>query len=75
MRQTSLSWVRAVVASVLTFLVLVLAFFYVPHWILTVLSAPGRGIRVWMATGWIALAFVASCIVGWRSTDQRSLPE
>ncbi|MDZ7630238.1 MAG: hypothetical protein U5K74_02475 [Gemmatimonadaceae bacterium] len=72
MRQTPLTWIRAVVASVLVFLLLALAFLYVPHWILTALSSPSRDIRVWMATGWIALALGASCVVGWRSTGARS---
>jgi len=71
MRQTPLTWMRAVIASALTFLLLVLAFLYVPHWILTALGTPSRGVRVWMATGWIALALGASCLVGWRSTGVR----
>lgn len=71
MRQTSLSWARAVVVSALTFLLLVLAFLYVPHWILTAMSAPARGVRVWMATAWIAFALGASCVAGWRSTGSR----
>ena len=71
MRETPLTWMRAVIASVLIFLVLALVFLYVPHWILTALRSPSREIRVWMATGWIALALGASCFVGWRSTGAR----
>jgi hypothetical protein len=72
MQQSSLTWTRASIAGLLVFLVLVLAFLYVPHWILTALSTPSRGIRVWMATGWIALALGVSCYVGWRSTSART---
>jgi len=71
MRQTPLTWIRAIIASALTFLLLVLTFLYVPHWILTALSSPSREIRDWMATGWIALALGMSCVVGWWSTGAR----
>lgn len=73
MRQPSLSWSRAALAGALTFGVLVLAFFYVPHWILTGLTVPARGVRVWMATAWIAMAFVGACVAGWRSTGARRM--
>jgi hypothetical protein len=63
-----LTWTRAILASALSFLVLVLVFLYIPHWILTALDSPARDIRVWMATGWIALALGVSCAVGWRTT-------
>jgi hypothetical protein len=66
---------RAIGASVLSFATLVLAFFYVPHWILTALHSPSRDIRVWLATGWIAIALGASCYAGWRATGgSRSAP-
>jgi len=64
----SIGWGRAVAVSALTLLVLVLAFFYVPHWILTKLSFPERGIRVWMATAWTGLAFALACYSAWRSS-------
>ncbi len=70
MPQHSLTWLRATVASVLSFGALVLMFFYVPHWILTALHAPSRDIRAWMATGWIAIALGASCYAGWRATGR-----
>jgi len=73
MQQHSLTWMRAIVASVLSFAVLVLVFLYIPHWILTVLHSPARDIRVWMATGWIALALGASCYAGWRATGSGSV--
>jgi hypothetical protein len=74
MHQHSLTWMRAIVASVLSVAALVLAFLYVPHWILTALQSPSRDIRVWMATGWIALALGASCYAGWRATGPRNAP-
>jgi hypothetical protein len=69
-----LTWTRAALASALSFVVLVLVFLYIPHWILTALESPARSIRVWMATGWIALALGLSCAVGWRSTGPRRPP-
>lgn len=69
--QTPLTWPRAVVAGTLTFFVLVGAFLYIPQWLLNGLASPARGIRVWMATVWIALALVASCLVAWRVTGSR----
>jgi hypothetical protein len=62
------TWTRAILASALSFLALVLVFLYIPHWILTALDSPARDVRVWMATGWIALALGVSCAVGWRTT-------
>lgn len=56
-----MTWTRAVAAGLGTFLVLVLAFFYVPDWILTFLTVASRGVRVWIATAWMALAFGVSC--------------
>ncbi|MCC6244535.1 MAG: hypothetical protein IT353_16955 [Gemmatimonadaceae bacterium] len=68
MTQQSLTWWRALALGVLTFAVTILVFLYIPHWILTALNTPSRGIRVWMATGWIALALILSGIAAWRST-------
>jgi hypothetical protein len=48
--------------------VLVLLFFYVPHWILSALSSPPRGVRVWLATGWVGGALVACSYIGWRTS-------
>lgn len=62
---------RAALVSILTLAVLVLAFFYVPHWILTKPSVPARGARVWIATAWVALAFAASCYAAWKSSGPR----
>lgn len=61
-----------VLVSILTLAVLVLAFFYVPHWILTKPSVPERGVRVWIATAWVAFAFGASCYAAWRSSGPRA---
>jgi hypothetical protein len=61
-------WWRAAGVGLLAVLVLVLLFFYVPHWILTRLSSPAREWRVWLATGWVALSLVASSWVGWRTS-------
>ncbi|MCC7054338.1 MAG: hypothetical protein IT355_13810 [Gemmatimonadaceae bacterium] len=68
MHQSRLSWMRAAGVGAGAFAVLALAFLFVPHWILTGLTAPARGVRVWMATAWIALVFGASCVAGWRAT-------
>ncbi len=64
----STSWWRAAGIGLLAVLVLVLLFFYIPHWILTKLSAPAREWRVWMATGWVLLALAGSSWVGWRTS-------
>ncbi len=69
---TSPSWLRAIAASVLTLMVLVLAFFYVPQWILTKLASPPRGVRVWMATAWMGFAFAVACYSAWRSSARTS---
>jgi hypothetical protein len=69
--QTAPGWVRAAGASVLTLIVLVVAFFYVPQWILTKLASPPRGVRVWMATAWMGFAFGLACYSAWRSTAPR----
>jgi hypothetical protein len=71
MHQTPLTWMRAAIAGALSFMLLVLAFLYIPHWILTALNSPSRDIRVWMATAWIAVALTVSCVVGWRATGAR----
>ena len=68
MTQHSLTWLRAVAVGALTFMVAVVAFLYVPHWILTSLTTPARGVRVWLATAWIAAALVISGVAAWRST-------
>lgn len=62
------SWWQAAGVGLLAVLVLVLLFFYVPHWILTRLSFPARDARVWLATGWVLLALAASSYVGWRTS-------
>jgi len=65
---TATTWWRAAGVGLLAVLVLVLLFFYVPHWILTRMSFPAREWRVWLATGWVALALAASSWVGWRTS-------
>lgn len=62
------TWWRAAAVGLVAVLVLVLLFFYVPHWILTRLSSPAREWRVWMATAWVLLALAASSWVGWRTS-------
>lgn len=62
------TWGRAAAVGLLAVLVLVLLFFYVPHWILTKLPSPAREWRVWMATVWVILALAASSWVGWRTS-------
>ncbi len=66
-RATIVAWVRALAF----FSAIVLGFFFVPQWILTELSGPSRGVRIWLATGWM-FAFLAG-LGGWawRSTGTR----
>ncbi len=61
-------WTHAVAVSALTLCLLVLAFFYVPHWILVELKTPARSVRVWMATAWTAAAFALACYTAWRAS-------
>lgn len=62
------SWGRAIAVSSATVVLLVLAFFYVPQWILTLPAGMTRGVRVWLATGWTAFAFAAACYAAWWYT-------
>lgn len=62
------TWWRAGGVGLLAVLVLVLLFFYIPHWILTKLPSPAREWRVWMATLWVLLALAGSSWVGWRTS-------
>ena len=63
-----IGWGRALVLAMGTVVLLVAAFFYVPQFILTGLSGLSREARVWLATGWTALAFVLACAAAWRFT-------
>jgi hypothetical protein len=67
-------WGRAAGIGLLAVLVLVLVFFYVPHWVLTKLSTPAREWRVWLATGWVVFALAASSWVGWRTSAPERTP-
>jgi hypothetical protein len=62
------SVVRSTAIALGAMLVLVLLFFYVPHWILSRLHVPGRDVRVWLASGWVVAALAASAYVGWRTS-------
>lgn len=62
-------WWRVAVTTVGTLLVLILAYFYVPHWLLTQLDAVPRSARVWLATAWMGLVFALSCIAALRFTQ------
>ncbi len=63
-----LGWTRVALTTVGTLLVLIACFFYVPHWLLTQLDAVARGVRVWLATAWMAMAFALSCVAALRTT-------
>jgi hypothetical protein len=62
------SWPRVALTTIGTLFVLILVFFYVPHWLLTHLGSVSRGARVWLATAWMALVFAMSCVAALRST-------
>ncbi|MCU0617782.1 MAG: hypothetical protein MUD17_11980 [Gemmatimonadaceae bacterium] len=57
---------RAGLVATLATVVLVLLFFYAPHWILTHVPALSRGVRAWLATGWSLAALALATWVGWR---------
>ena len=63
-----MSWGRAAFTAVSASLVLVLLFFYAPHWILTHVPALSRGVRAWLATGWSLGALALATWVGWRGS-------
>ncbi len=67
------SWPRALGVALVSMLVLVLVFFYVPHWILSVPSVPSRGVRVWLATAWVAAALAGCSHLGWRTSGARDV--
>lgn len=62
----SIGWPRAVAAAITLSLLLTLLLMVIPHWILTVLPFGSRGVRVTLATGWIAAATVAIIVAGRR---------
>jgi type VI protein secretion system component VasK len=61
-----MTWARAGVMAILATVVMVLLFFYAPHWILTHVPALSRGVRAWLATGWSLAALALATWVGWR---------
>jgi hypothetical protein len=48
--------------------VLVLGFFYIPHWLLVRLASPSRDVRALLAAGWTVVALVLAGWWAWRST-------
>ncbi len=62
------SWPRALGVGLAAVVLLVLGFFYAPQFILVQMSAPARGVRVWMAAAWMGLAFIVACRAAWRMT-------
>lgn len=67
-RPGSRSWSGAGVSGVVVTAVLVLAFFYIPHWLLVRLASPAREQRALLAAGWTAIALVLAGWWAWRST-------
>jgi hypothetical protein len=62
------AWTRAIAISAAAFGVIVFAFFFVPHWILSFAWTDARPLREWAATAWIAAVFAGGCVAGWRAT-------
>lgn len=62
------TWGRAIGLAMVAAVTLVVLFFYVPHWLLTVLPIGSRALKAWLASGWVALAFVGCTWAGWRAS-------
>ena len=63
-----MTWGRAVGVATVAAAVLVVLFFYVPHWLLTALPLGSRALKAWLASGWVVLALVGCTWAGWRAS-------
>jgi hypothetical protein len=61
-----MTWPRAMAVAIAASGLLTLVLMLIPHWLLTALPFGTRGVRVALATGWIALSTVAVLILGRR---------
>jgi hypothetical protein len=60
------SWARAIVLAVVMSIALTLLLMVIPHLILTALPLGSRGVRVVLATAWIASATLGIMAIGYR---------
>jgi len=61
---------RALALASALFAGLVLAFFFVPQWILVEIPWGARSTRVWIATLWVGAAFVGAAAAAWRASAE-----
>jgi hypothetical protein len=64
----AVTWPRAAAVGTVAFLLLVALFFYVPQFLLAGPIGIVRGVRVWLATGWVLLALAGCAWIGWRTS-------
>ena len=65
------SWSAALGLGVVVTVVLVLGFFYAPHWLLVKLASPSRAARAIVAALWTGVALALAGWWAWRWTAPR----
>lgn len=61
-----MTWPRAIALAIVASAVLTLVLMLIPHWLLTALPFGGRGLRVALATSWIAVSTLSVLALGRR---------
>ncbi len=68
------SWSAALGLGVAVTVVLVVGFFYAPHWLLVKLASPSREVRALLAAVWTGVALALAGWWAWRWTAPREAP-